>query len=310
MKQIYLHIGLGKTGTTSIQKFLSIYYERLLSEGVHYVLAAGGESGDGHQSIAKSCIDDIPYYMDISDATAEIEQVKMEVSASKSEVLLLSAENFQLANPIKVKELLDSACDAYECRVILVVRSQDELLESEYNQMVKVKSITQNLMEYAKSSFNGDFMELASSWQSVFGDKSVISRVYNSAEKNAIADFLSCLPIRDAGYNRLCDLDTIVTNESLNIQQLSQQYIKNHGDRPDPPIVNDDETQPNHPAVLMNSEQARNFRGRFHASNLLFSSKFLDSPMCDLGGTRFSDLERNSYAAYWEKMRSKLASTT
>ncbi|MBL4672160.1 MAG: hypothetical protein JKX81_07850 [Arenicella sp.] len=306
MKQIYLHIGFGKTGTTSIQQFLAVHNENLLSLGIHYVLAGGGISGGGHQSLAKSCIDLIPDYMEIADPTTDIENVKVEIARTNSDVLLLSAENFQLANPAKVKSLLGNLCDEYVCKIILFVRSQDELLESEYNQMVKLKSVTDDLKDYADNSFNGNFLELASEWESTFGVGALICRVYNAREKNVIYDFLSCLPIEKAAVHDLFNLESIVSNESLSVSALSQQFLKNRSDKPALSLLDAEISKLNYPAVLMNSTEAKEFRALFQEQNLMFSSRYLGTPMRDLQGRRFSDLERDRYSNYWKEFERTL----
>lgn len=302
MKEIYLHIGLGKTGTTSIQKFLSMHYDILLAEDIHYILSAGGGSGDGHQAIAKSCIEIIPDYMEVADASNDIEALKSEIAGSSCNTILLSSENFQLASPAKVKKMLNSVCDDYICRVILVVRSQDELLESEYNQMVKVKSLTQSLAQYADSYFDGDFMKLAESWEATFGEQTLSASVYDSASNDAIKDFLSTLPLRRSALERLCELNQYSVNKSLDIQGLSEQYLVNQSSELDLSKQVREVVPPELPAVLMDSEEAREFRARFHESNRLFSSKFLDVQLTNLGGTRFNDADRNRYASYWKEV--------
>ena len=305
VKTIYLHIGMGKTGTTSIQRFLSLNHACLLKEGVHYLLAGGGATGHGHQPIAKACIDDIPEYMEVADASVHIKQVQREISTCESETIVLSSENFQLANPTKVKRILDQACPEYRCKVILIVRSQDELLESEYNQMVKVKSVTYSLADYARDHFNGDFMRLASLWESVFGRDAIVSRVYSSVKRDIIPDFLSCLPLSLPALDALRMLEPVFVNPSLDLQQLSRHYTQNQTQTfSSPKHVSEPANVPG-PAVFMNNAEATAFRKQFHESNFMFSSRFLDRQIYELGGTRFSDVERDQYSSYWKTFQSR-----
>ena len=63
MTEVYLHVGWGKTGTTSIQVYLARRKMDLLNAGVHYLGADGRGQSKGHQTFAKSFIIKLPHYM-------------------------------------------------------------------------------------------------------------------------------------------------------------------------------------------------------------------------------------------------------
>ncbi len=303
MKKLYIHIGLGKTGTTSIQSFLSSHSQKLKQEGVHYIMAGGGASGCGHQTLAKSCIDNVPYYMEIADSTLDVESILSEIKSTQCESILLSSENFQLANPGRVRSLFDRVEGGLDYRIILFVRSQDELLESEFNQMVKVKSLSRSLMEYADCSFDGNFDHLASQWASVFGEHAMICRVYNAAEKNAIEDFLNCLPVSLKLMGGTFRYQPIFMNQSLDSDELHKLYLENTKANSFRETMSEGKRN-SAPAVLMDGQTAKEFRASYHESNLRFSSKFLPLPVKELGGVRFSDLDRDRYVVDWSYLYS------
>jgi len=107
MKTIFLHIGLGKTGTTAIQSFLANNQDFLSTHGIKYIQAGGGSTGIGHQSFAKSFIDKFPFYMIPPDKPNEQQKIiAKEIQEIEDGNILLSSENFQLANPKKVHDFL------------------------------------------------------------------------------------------------------------------------------------------------------------------------------------------------------------
>jgi len=93
-------------------------------------------------------------------------------------------------------------------------------------------------------------------------------------------------------------LDTSVeSNSSIGIKALTIARILNGVDIANRAILYDELFQQlgcfDLPALLFNSEEAREFRQQFSQSNRSFSERFLGIPMKDLGGRRYSDSERD-----------------
>ena len=298
MKTIYLHIGIGKTGTLSIQNFLAANYELLLSAGINYL-----GTGRMHHNFAKSFITNIPHYM---EAPANIEttheSILNAISQCDEDVILISSENFPSADPCLVRSFFNEVRGIYNFKIILFVRTQDELIESEYNQLVKVRAEKRTLSEYSDSDFYGDFMKLASDWEQVFGRDNLICRIYNGANFNALTDFLNCLsiPINIDIYDS--GKSAPVTNSSLGFAALTTKRLLNILQPPQekllfrPPadldlLFRDIDV----PAILMSSIDARNFRERYYESNRKFTERYLGQSKPDLGGRKYSDSERDHY---------------
>ena len=96
IENLYLHIGSGKTGTTAIQRFLSLHRAELLAAGLHYVAADDG-ARMGQQNFAKSFIRHPPSYMEMpAHPERAREEVRKELVNSASPHALLSSENLTL----------------------------------------------------------------------------------------------------------------------------------------------------------------------------------------------------------------------
>ena len=305
MKTVYLHIGVGKTGTTTIQKFLGQNHLDLLEHGIHYIQSSGGAQGTGHQNFAKSFISQVPSYMQkpVNDNASAREAIEEEIKTCKEKVILISSENFQLADPKKVKIFFDNFGEGLQCKIILFVRSQDELAESEYNQIIKVRKEKRTFYSYVKSEFDGDFMELAYRWEKAFGKNNIICKVYNAKDHTALSDFFTCLSENLNQFRGVKKLIEETSNRSLGYAQMMIKRMLN--------ILQPGETNNEHvelphniheifkaidiPPLLMGSKEAKKFRDLYKKSNKKFNKRYIGTRSSELGGKRYSDDERNQY---------------
>ena len=200
VKRLYLHIGRGKTGTTAIQVFLSRNRAALQSRGVDYVHARDADRGGGHQRFAKSLVTDPPDFMKLPrKPEAARAAIAAEVAGSQAPSVLLSSENLTLVDPTLLATFAEE-CGIEDVRVIFFGRSQDEVAESQYNQLVKLWRVQMPFAEYLATEMGEvDYSALLEPWADTFGPERIIARVYDAGSESVIDDFLSCLPLRDRG---------------------------------------------------------------------------------------------------------------
>lgn len=304
MKTIYLHIGRGKTGTTSIQSMMGQCIEHLKSLGVHYIQTDGGSAGHGHQAFAKSLITAMPAYMTpVPDAEMVQERTLQEMNASRFGTLVLSSENFPLADPAHIKAFLDQLQYPRTVKVILFARSQDELLESEYNQMVKLKNVSSSVMTYFETEFEGaDFLREADRWANVFGEENLICEVFDGSKNNVVQQFLSCLGLPENAFNGVVASKTANDdNRSLGLKALTALRLLNEINLNNREHIYAQITRSfqniDLPPLLLTTEQARWVRSRFSESNEQFSRKYLKKSGGSLSGRRYSDKDRDQIIA-------------
>lgn len=132
MKEIYIHIGTHKTGTTCIQKELSTYDKESISEGWKYI-----KSPRCTKNFMTSTQYDITL---VNKFKAEIDTaIKKEKSAQKfilsSEALSGNPCNGYLNSDV-VSLMLKEATKGYHVKIIIYLRSQDDFLESMYTQTI------------------------------------------------------------------------------------------------------------------------------------------------------------------------------
>src|SRR5688500_10321695 len=143
---IYLHIGVHKTGTTSIQQTMKRQREMLLEHDINYL-----GMRENHGAVILSLLSDAPerYRRNVDKrrdtpekAAAHNERNEQELlellSANRSSKLLISGEGLSMLPPAsvaKLKEILDPYADAY--RIIVYVRDPYEFTSSSVQQHFK-----------------------------------------------------------------------------------------------------------------------------------------------------------------------------
>jgi hypothetical protein len=218
-----------KTGTTSIQNFLAINRERLLSQGIlypspprnspHLILAPYGmEDKKGVEHKAHNDIKDINEYR-----ANLIRMLEAELDASRSSRLLLSDENLSLRVRSRTEiGRIKALCDRFShaTKVIVYLRNQADYLVSLYSTQVRhgsTKAITNPLNKSELAMM--DYFNLISRWAEIFGRDNMIVRRFEIGDfpnGDLLADFAALIPFEAEGFDRLPPL-----NESLPARALA-----------------------------------------------------------------------------------------
>lgn len=188
MTQVYLHIGMPKTGTSALQQFLLLNRDQLSEQGIYYPehdLGGNGiSSGNGEMLVhiaENHGVDRAKSYLN-----------KLKAGAGEHD-LLLSSEFF-----FNYPGLIHEICP--DASIILYYRNPISLLESSYNQAVKrlgqVYSFSRMLRSvlYSKDPFYTG--KTALKWLDLYGNEKISFRVYESSQfvgQNIYDDFLACL---------------------------------------------------------------------------------------------------------------------
>lgn len=200
-RRVLLHIGLEKTGSTSIQFALARSRERLAAAGRLYPRSAGRFS---HVKLycyaSQGPLDEIKGQLglrgpeELAAFRAGLErELAEEAARSGAGELLLSNEHcssrlLQAEELARLKALLDGLGD--ETRVLVYLRPQWDLLASHYSTYVKTGG-TRPLEFPGEKALAGqyDFRAVIERWQAVFGAEAVTVRRY-AAEGAAGGDTL------------------------------------------------------------------------------------------------------------------------
>ena len=216
VKELIIHAGYPKTGTSALQTFLALNRERLLEEGFDYPTlgdpkniskAAGGHTTSGNAvRLAKSLL---PVAHDVHGRWSQlreerrnhVDQVRWALNQSPAESLILSSEYFFLWSPDEYRQLLTGlARTNLQLRLVTYIREQMEDVVSAYVQAIKGGEIRGNPAFKLGPKSRGFYDQYFDTQEMVTGREQISVRVYDRARliRNDIgADFLDALGTND-----------------------------------------------------------------------------------------------------------------
>jgi hypothetical protein len=207
LPRLFLHIGYPKTGTTGLQRYLSLNAARLKERGILYPQAGRvtyketGAVSDAHY--AASFVLDIGHYEgklafpNVVDMKA---QLAREVAESGCDQVVISSEYFITAKNLRV---IAEFFDGYEVTIVVYLRRHDHAYESAYNQLLKTarpapwNATIEAFILYQQGiqDVPYDYLETIERWASVFGGRNINVRVFEKPPhgRNIYADFLDAI---------------------------------------------------------------------------------------------------------------------
>lgn len=230
-RKIYIHIGIGKTGTSAIQKFLFENRSRLFNSGI--LLPSQGLSvqnnNQGHHGLAILKVD-IPDQITQKLYHGLVSNILSENQRS----IIISSENFCYCRQEYVKYVRD-AFKNFDVRIILFVREQLKLIESTYLWWQKegddYKYNINDFFEATKGAF--DYLWLIENWQVFFGKSNIDVKVYDRKlyGDDIIEYFFSGFDFDVSEYDRISE------KVNLSISPMYSDLISNL-DREIPELLN------------------------------------------------------------------------
>lgn len=193
MKELVLHIGSMKTGTTALQNFLSTNRPELASRGL-FIPEIGIKAGNylGYVFLPK-----VPQFiqqkLNLSEEALFLE-LSREIEKSDKEKVFLSAESFfhmtsspQLGKefPKILKERIRKSGFRGDFKVLVYLRPQEVFLESWYKQIIKAHHLDHlysGTIEEFFRDYEGylDYLGILNSWAEAFGVENIIVKEYRS----------------------------------------------------------------------------------------------------------------------------------
>lgn len=211
MTTIYLHIGMPKTGTTSLQHFLKNNQEKLLEEGYLYPKSGRIPTADNitvnrlnHHSLASALLR--KYAPKAATPQSAIwegswESLKIEIEMIKPKNVIISSEHFTITSTLEfynpdIIAMLKKMLEQYEAKIIIYIRRQDEFFRSMYCQEIKThcESGIREFILHFKNKAN--YHQILEVWKNEFGLKNVIVRPFEKEQlKNGdiVDDFLESI---------------------------------------------------------------------------------------------------------------------
>lgn len=222
-QRLYLHIGMGKTGTTAIQQWLCAHADFLASQGIAY--PEQGRVSCAHHLISPH----VPEYLQSVWQFLEVEDWAPALTALDQPTLLMSSELIAWAGPGQVSDFCTRLQRWFDLRVVVYLRRQDELLMAGYNQRVKAGVQFRPLAEIlARRLEQLDYEAILAPWVAAVGERHLTLRPYERGQLeggDVRRDFL----IRVLGLRDLAGLDFPMadSNPRLDPAALEMQRLIN-----------------------------------------------------------------------------------
>lgn len=184
-KELFIHIGRPKVGSSAIQYFMAMNRNILLDKYNILYPYTGMQDMASHQlslvflpkladSIIVNGISPISIYSQLND----------EVKKAHAKKTVISSENFYFIDPSNIPATL---LNEYKIKIICYVRRQDDVLISSYLQEIKdnlipfgtcFESYTSNPLRMELL----DYYPILSKWANVFGRENIIVRIYEKSQ--------------------------------------------------------------------------------------------------------------------------------
>ena len=227
--QAILHIGIEKTGTTTIQEFIQLNRTLLREQGVRVLDCAGFSNNWKFATFAMNPdkTDDLVIREGIESIEARKkwrdnfksklnEELASGIESDQS--VLISSEHLH-SRLVTVEEVdrIKSLLSPYfsDFKIVVYLRRQDKLALSSFSTYYKaggVDSLLDRLAAQANTDLDYyDFDRLLEKWSEVFGVESVVPRIFSRKsfhQQNLLADFIEA-----------CNL----SNENMNFESVDQQ---------------------------------------------------------------------------------------
>lgn len=194
-KKLIIHIGANKTGSSAIQRFLSMNSLALREEGVvvpneNFQVAdkTQGHHVFGFQDLLKSPSEGRKQLEGMLDA--------VDVAYPEANTILLSAENLA-ANPA-APSLFEDLVKRYDTRLVIYIRRQDEYILSSWQQWHSKISVDFWAWLISVVGVMGNWRAYLENWETVIPRGKITVRIYERPKLkggDVIADFHSMLGI-------------------------------------------------------------------------------------------------------------------
>lgn len=176
-KTVYLHIGIGKTATSAIQKTLFTQRNELLNHNVFVPLTGLNYDNLGHHRLANF------EENDFSERTKNFyAKLAEEMSISVKTNFLISSELFCYCKPAFVHSVASFfTTRGYTAKIIFFVREQIGLIESTYlwwqSQGYDYRYDIKKFLEMMEGGFN--YLWLIKNWENEFGSENITVKIHD-----------------------------------------------------------------------------------------------------------------------------------
>jgi hypothetical protein len=188
-KELYIHIGTHKTGTTALQQFFLQNREVLKQKGIEYPVDVGGDAGHHRLGWSFHKEGGRPSNKFPADLKSSEEEWSSLLRAGGNKILL-SSETLYNCNAENMRHIKEYTV-GFQVKFIVYLRRQDSMAASVSNQITKASE--RKWTDYEKLPYKMNYIDCLEILEKTFGKENVIVRPYEKQQFYAgtiFADFL------------------------------------------------------------------------------------------------------------------------
>ena len=222
-KEVFIHIGIGKTGTSSIQDMMFNNKKLFEQEGLYYPEV--GLYNTAHHGLSQ-----LSYEQDYLRLIAQnLKAIKEKFDSNRAYTkLLISSENLCFSTEKLISTYKD-IFSSYNPKIIFYIRNQTKLVLSVYLEWVKngwdYKGTLRDFFNFSKKEY--DFEERLNFWEKYFSKTNIDIRIYDSLLFNDVSiDFLDAIEMihmkdKIIYYRSNQSLSSVFCNAVINIDKFN-----------------------------------------------------------------------------------------
>jgi len=228
----YIHIGLEKTGTTTLQEFFFLNRNQLAQDNIYYPSSPGARN---HTDLVAYAYDktlgDLIVQKNLHTSAAreafrlgfkELFDTELRSIKKSKTNLLVSSEHLssRVFSKDEIRNLLRLFTEAgYLPKIIVYLRRQDQYLLSTYSTWLKCGA-TADLNQKAYKRKRYDYLSLLDMWGEVAGQENLIVKIFERSrmyKNDLLEDFMNILGLRMTEHYQYPSSDL---NKSLDKNKL------------------------------------------------------------------------------------------
>jgi len=219
-ENVFVHIGMSKSGSSAIQKCLMENRDVLEKSGISYPkIGMPGNDGTAHHDIRS----------DLERGSASL--LRRAINGSNSDAVILSCEGFWLLDDGQL-ELMARALSQGEVEVILYLRNPHDYLPSSYRQNIKRTGEHCSPEEYFnphRPNLKQDFSYKLERWSQYF---SLRVRAYEAVKHSIEKDFMRAIgaPLDRVDTSRRV-VNTTPSDGAIWLMRLANRHLPSRASR-------------------------------------------------------------------------------
>jgi hypothetical protein len=199
-KRVILHIGLHKTGTTSIQVALKSSRPKLRTVGILYPVAGTPHwIPAGHHLLPWSLLGEFSMLEQAGQSHITLwRALHEEIEATPAKTVILSSEEFDRLQSKEIAKLRQQLLP-YPVTPVLFLRNFSDFIESAYMESVLHHGFTGSIYEYSKiAPTRLDYCDLIRDWHAISDDGKIVVLSYDdiAVRRDSVAAFMQAIDLQ------------------------------------------------------------------------------------------------------------------